>query len=438
MRTENDLRSALRALERETPDTGTVLSQVAERTSARTAARERRPGRRLLAGSAAAAAVIAIAVAAALLVGPLRGHGQAAQPNASQSVPRYYMAIVSFNPQLYARSGDFSDGYAAVKDRITGRTVATVQPPRPYVGFLGVTGAADDRTFVLTATRITTGSETVPYTFFYARFNPADDAITLTPLALPGLPVMDDFLAAALSPDGTKLGVESVNPEFPTSPAQIKVYSLPSGAAKTWSAGTDWGFAAPIDDQLSWSRAGSLDFSWPGSTPGSTAGTYLLNTNGAGGSLLADSREVFCPVLPRWPQWPRLSISEIRPGWNLGINIAFLTPDGATLISGVPQPIPVGQRPPACRSRGLRPTMPVFEEFSVSTGQATSVLYPSYSHHAVSDVYWSNPSGSVLVVYATTRSKIPERGVFGILTGSTFTPIPGSSTPPPPVQLLAF
>jgi hypothetical protein len=436
MRTEHDLRSALRLLERETPDTEQVLSRVARRTSATTAARGRRPGRRLLAGSAAAAAVIAIAVAAALLVGPLRGHGQAAQPNASQSVPRYYMELVQFNVQPYANSGVFSDGYAVVKDRITGRTVATVQPPRPYLGFLGVTGAADDRTFVLTATRTTTGSETVPYTFFYARFNPADDAVTLTPLALPGLPVVDDFLTAALSPDGTKLGVASVNPKFPISTAQIKVYSLPSGAAKTWSAGTDWGFPAPIDDQLSWSRTGSLDFSWPGSTPGSTAGTYLLNTNGAGGNLLADSREVFCPVLPRWPQ----QLPE-RPSITSAYNLttAFLTPDGATLISGVPQPIPVGQRPPACGSRSLRATMPELEEFSVSTGQATSVLYPSHSHHAViSDVYWSNPSGSVLVVYAITRSEIPERAVFGILTGSTFTPIPGSSSPPPPTELLAF
>jgi hypothetical protein len=432
MRTEHDLRSALRVLERETPDTGKVLSQVAERTSAKQAAPGRRTGRRLLAGTAAAAAVIAIAVAAALLVTPLRGHGQAAQPNASQSVPRYYMALVQFNVKPYANSGVFSDGYAVVKDRITGRTVATVQPPRPYVGFIGVTGAADDRTFVLTTTRTTTGSETLPDTFFYARFNPADDAVTLTPLALPGLPVSNDFLTAALSPDGTKLGVASVNPKFPAATAQIKVYSLPSGAAKTWSASTDWGFPSPEDNQLSWSTAGSLDFSWPGSTPGSTAGTYLLNTNGAGGSLLADSQEVFCPVLARLAQ-------RLSPTSYFGANIAFLTPDGATLISSVPQPIPVGQRPPACRSRVLRPTMPELEEFSVSTGQATSVLYPSHSHDVVnSDVYWSNPSGSVLVVYAITRSKVPERGVFGILTGSTFTPIPGFSSPPPTVQMLAF
>jgi hypothetical protein len=427
MRTENELRSALRALERETPDTAKVLSQVAERTSAKTAARGRRPGRRLLAASAAAAIVIAIAVAAALLAAPSRGHGQA---DAAQGVPRYYMALIPFNEQ---GPGMFSGGYAVVRDRITGRTVATVQPPRPYTAFEGVTGAADDRTFVLTATRTTTGSDTQPDTFFYARFNPADGAVTLTPLALPGLPVSNDLVTAALSPDGTKLAVAS---EIST--AQIKVYSLPSGAAKTWSAKVNTAFAFANDtyNLLSWSRTGTLAFGWIGSIPGNTIGVYLLNTNGAGGNLLADSREAFCPVQP-----PR----QLPPSY-IGTDTAFLTPDGTTIISRVPQPIPVGQRPAACStsSPGLRPTMPELEEFSVSTGQATSVLYASHSHGTeMSDVYWSNPSGSVLVVEAQDRPEIkgvyglyPSPGVFGILTGSTFTPIRGSSSPP--VEQLAF
>jgi hypothetical protein len=422
MRTENDLRSALLALERETPDIAKVLSHLAEQASARTAARGRRPGRRVLAGSAAAAAVIAIAVTAALLVAAPRSHGQATLQNALRSVPRYYMALLPFN-QSDAKDGVFSGGYAVVKDRITGRTVATVQPPKPYA-FSGVTGAANDRTFVLTAQ----GSDSQPPAFFYARFNPANDAVTLTQLALPGLPVSNDYFTAALSPDGTKLAVAGINEIFTL--VRITVYSLPSGAAKTWSAGTNSGLPSPEDNPLSWSRTGSVDFSWVGSTPGSTAGVYLLNTNGPGGNLLADSREVFCPVPTRLPQ--RVSYTSY-----LGTNTAFLTPDGATLISSVPQPIPVGQRPPACRSRGLRPTTPELEEFSVSTGQATSVLYPSHVHDAVnSDVYWSNPSGSVLVVYATTSPKFPQRGVFGILTGSTFTPIAGSSSPP--VEELAF
>jgi hypothetical protein len=412
MRTEHDLRAALRVLERETPHTAKVLSRVAERTGVRTPARGPRPGRRVLAGLAAAATVVAIAVAAGLLATPHRGQG--APPSAS-IVPRYYMALVPFKEQ---GPGVDTGSYAVVKDRITGRTLATVQPPKPYE-FEGVSGAADDRTFVLTAQ----GNPSQPPEFIYARFDPANDTVTDTLLALPGLPILDDFDTAALSPDGTKLAVASVNYRFTA--AQIKVYSLPSGAAKTWSVKVNtsmvWADAGP--DELSWSSTGTLAFGWIGSIPGNTLGVYLLNTNGAGGGLLADSQEAFCPVAVK--QGRTISINS-----DVGSDTAFLTPDGSTFISSVPQPIPVGQRPPSCTSRGLAPAMPELEEFSVSTGQATSVLYASHAHDAVGAVYWSNPSGSVLVVFAQTRPGLVSQGDFGILAGNTFTRIPGSSIPP--------
>jgi hypothetical protein len=406
MRSEHDLRSALRLLERETPDTGQVLSQVAQRTSPRAAATGRRRGRRVLAGAAAAATVIAIAVTAALLVSPLRG--RTAPPDAS-SVPRYYMALVPFSVRSY-EEGLFSGSYAVVKDRITGRTVATVRPPRPYLGFIAVTGAADDRTFVLTA-RLSETYSNQPVKFFYARLNPANGAVTLTPLALPGLPATN-FYNAVLSPNGTKLAVAGYQMS-----AGITVYSLPSGTAKTWSANVHQAFPYPV----SWSRTGTLAFGWIGTISGTAGAAYLLNTNRAGGSLLADSRKAFCPVQPRVPD-------NII---GMGTNAAFLTPDGKTFISGVAQPIPVGERPPACTSRGLLPTMPELEEFSVSTGRATSVLYASASPshrviNPVGEVYWSNPSGSVLVVAPARRT---WQGTYGILTGSTFTPIPRASYP---------
>src|SRR5260370_577141 len=59
MRTEDDLRSALRLPERETPSAETVLRRLTERTGAGRAGPARPPGRRLMAGAAAAAAVIA-------------------------------------------------------------------------------------------------------------------------------------------------------------------------------------------------------------------------------------------------------------------------------------------------------------------------------------------------------------------------------------------
>src|SRR5260221_25980 len=116
---------------------------------------------------------------------------------------------------------------AAVRDTVPGRTLASVRPPRPYLTFIGLTGAADDRTFVLTAQSTLSGSLTSRNKFYYARFNPADDAVTMTPLALPGLPFSNNLNGAALSPDGTRLAVASQN-----GAAQIAVYSLPSGAVR--------------------------------------------------------------------------------------------------------------------------------------------------------------------------------------------------------------
>jgi hypothetical protein len=284
---------------------------------------------------------------------------------------------------------------------------------------------------VLAAQGTLAGSQTQTDKFFYARFNPADNTVTLTPLALKGLPVSNYVPEAALSPDGSRLAVTSQS-----SPARITVYSLPSGAARTWTAGTPGGFTADVIDILSWSRDGTLAFGWAGSA-GAPPGEYLLNTNNSGGSLLADSRDALCV-----PQPPLTWDYRGLPG------AGYLTPDGATIISIVPRPIPIGQRPPSCSQmpadlqrttpKGLRPTRPELEEFSVKTGKATRVLYTSRSRGGrATEVYWSNNSGSVLVIEGKLTPGVEGTWIFGILRGSTFTPIPGSATPPL-TGLLAF
>jgi hypothetical protein len=444
MRTEEDLRSALRALAREIPDAENLLKAVGERSSAAMAGR-RRPGRRLLAASAAAAAVVAVAVVAALVATPPAGRGRAPAPpkDPLQSVPRYFMALVPDNLRSYEQSGLIDETYAVVRDRITGRTVATVRPPRPYVTFAGVYGADDDRTFVLAAQSTVAGSQTSREKFFYARFSPAANAVTLTPLALPGLPVSNSFAAAALAPDGSRLAVASQN-----GPAQITVYSLPSGAAKTWSANTSDGmpFVNDLVDLLSWSSTGILAFGWEGSYSRtvivngrpkpegrySPPGEYLLNTEAPGGSLLADSRAALC-----------LAHSAPSASYNGATYNGYLTPDGTKIVVPVLHPVPVGQTPPSCSGAaqpgtaqptpGVTPPATVeLEEFSATTGQAVSIVYASRSHGAQpdSDVYWSNPSGSVLVVEGKAARGSTSQWYFGALSASTFTPIPGSLAPP--------
>ena len=428
MRTVDDLRAALRVLEQQTPDARTVLRHMTERTSADMARPRRRLNQRLIAAAAAAAAVIAVVVVAALVTGPPAHHRRTAPQDPLQSVPRYYMAFVPADVKSYAESGLINEDYAVVKDSITGRTLATVRPPRPYVTFTWVTGAEDDRTFVLGAQSTVASSQTTAGMFYYAVFNPADNAVTLRPLALPALLASNGLAGVALSPDGTKLAVASRN-----GPAQITVYSLPTGAARTWTANvTDFmEFAANIVDLLSWSSTGTLAFGWEG-TGGSPSGEYLLNTNTPGGSLLADSRDALC-------------LAQSAPSSLLSSSAyyGYLTIDGTKIVTPVARPIPVGQALPSCNAtaqpggavpspQAIPPATAALEEFSAATGQAVSIIDTSRSHgaEADTDVFWSNPSGSVLVVLGSIRSDPKAPRVVGVLSGGEFTPFPGASSPP--------
>lgn len=424
MRTEDDLRSALRVLEGEIPNAEKVFKAVAERTSTGMAGRRRR-GKQLLAAAAAAAAVVAIAAAATLLAARPAGRGVSAQA-ALRSVPRYYMALVP------AGRGSGAPLYAIVRDTLTGKTLATLRPPRPYNTFIQVTGAADDRRFVLTAAN--TRIQASPNGFYEAVFDPADNALTMTPLALRGLPLSIDFNADALSPDGHELAVAS---QHDSGAAQIAIYSLPGGEVRVWRSSADVGPAefsgSDAPDRLSWSRTGILAFGWGGSASHPvTPGEYLLNTTGPGGGLLADSRRPFC-----------------YPAQNAYFGyFGHLTPDGTKVILPLSGPIQPGQRPRVCSPAyilGAQRTSPVLEEFSASTGKAIGVVYTSpwpfprvlsapfiggYS------VFWSNASGSVLVVDIPLRPSQQPPDTLGVLSGGSFVTIPRA--PDPSTGLLAF
>jgi hypothetical protein len=105
----------------------------------------------------AAAALVLAAVGASLAVAGSLKHQPAARPQAGlDSVPAYYVALITTEKprsNLENMLDSSAEAYSAAELRSTqtGAVLARITPPKPYVSFTGVTGAADHRTFVLSA-----------------------------------------------------------------------------------------------------------------------------------------------------------------------------------------------------------------------------------------------------------------------------------------------
>lgn len=104
------------------------------------------------------------------------------------SVPPYYVALTSY---------ERPHRHAVIRASATGAALATITPPRPYGTFTHVSGAADDRTFVVAVQRwvpMPAGGKAAAARqvdkaarakFFLLRFNPAARTARLTALPVP-------------------------------------------------------------------------------------------------------------------------------------------------------------------------------------------------------------------------------------------------------------
>jgi hypothetical protein len=380
---EDDIRAAFHSLAGQAPDARTVLTRVheqvgpADRLGHRQPSGPRRSTRRLLIPLAAAAAVIAvIAVAVNLPSGNQTPKPQASVPASSllHGVPRYYLAIDQ------ARSGQVE-----VRDTLTGAIVATTRAPTSYtISF--VTGAADDRTFVLLGSR-RLGTRLESLELFRARFDPADHAITVTPLHIRADLV--DLLAMALSPNGAELALSIEGAGHPEV-AQIQVHSLTSGTVREWH---DPGSV----QAMAWGTHGELAIDWAGAA--GTPGIAMLNTNTAGGSLTGASR---------------LVVDYQQPGHYILHPDFAVSGDGTTLV------IPVERAP----WRNRAPDGEI-RWYSLATGRETRAYTPPAAvANEQWQVLWSNSSGSVTLLRRSSSDKADRAGTFGILRGNTFAPLP--------------
>jgi hypothetical protein len=285
-----------------------------------------------------------------------------------------------------------------VVDTATGAVLATIAPPRPYVTFAGVTGAADDRTFVVAVQRRVTEPVT---RFFLLRINPAGPPGQRARLIR--LPIPSDsggILNVALSPDGTSLAVADLT--------GLHVLNLLSGAERTWHPGLGGGLLGngTTDALLSW-VADSRHLAFAYNSDGSLLGAYLLDTRAAGSNLLSESRRLVHAPAPG---------TNATPWYQIRI-----TADGRTVIAVLAAPNP---RNPNGAAQKL-------EEFSARTGRLLHVLnfLPVWNSTDIEQVLWESPSGHTLLVANTKPYPGPRRAFFllghaGLLTGRHFTPLP--------------
>ena len=387
---------------------------------------------RWVAPVAAAVAVVVVVVAASVIA----GRGMAGAPAAvrgstagstsvaelvkSGQIPPYYLDVTGSGPESL-------DGpsYVVVRATATGKALDTIRPSVPGDGIMGVTGAADDRTFILDEQPLAKGDSDLgrePHTFYEVRLDAAGKPgpATKLPLSLPRNRLLDAF---SLSPDGSKLAM-AVQPWTDggsnLGSATVTVYTLATGQSHSWTGN---GQVSGQDDpeSLSWTSDNqTLAVDWnENSTDAAASGYYVLHLAQGGGNLEADSHEVI-----RFDNSYGYGAGCIEAGVTITADGSALTCAGVRIIN--PNAAPDRQQ-----------TQAAFLEFSTATGKLLRVLGGWHSS-AVPEigVCWSNASGS-LVIGTNNANAGDGRALreLGVQSAAGFTPLPGKPPQNGPMAL---
>jgi hypothetical protein len=362
----------------------------------------------------AAAAVVIAATVASILATTGNPHSKAGAtgappPSLSGRVPPYYVWITPGSP------GN-TPSEAVVRQTVTGAVLGTIKAAAAGGTVVAVTGAADDRTFVLDEQKWASpsgGQQQYEWHHFYLLRLAADGR----PAGVTRLPINygDGWgvTGLALSPDGTKLAI-AIQPYSPNgyNLTELKVYSVPTGAVlRTWDANGIIGPNPDDPEALSWtSDQKTLAFLWAGKGT-SAQGEWLLNLSLGGKNLLDDSREAVSLGN---------ASSGTAPSGLACQQDLIITPDGSAVICGAVVLADLVQNPRTAESAYL--------EYSPASGTVTRTLAKWTVTNAGAlalDVLWSNPSGSVLIGEIPTTGN----GAVGMITAGAFTPLPGLGAP---------
>jgi hypothetical protein len=441
-------------------------------------ARLTRPGtgawRLWLAPAAAAVAVVAVAVSLVLARSVSRDSaipgGSTPAPAGAASlagVPAYFVALsgavgwYAYAPAT-GQAGLSVAGDLVVGSTGTGKRLATVTPPHGFA-FNVVTGAADDRTFVVGATALPSaqqsGQANWSETWYRLRISPATASVTqLTRLPVP--PVAD-VTGVSLSPDGTELAVSRQPRSGPVKAArnagaaltlwsvadgkELRQWSTPKGQVTAGRPSAAFTSAAFDPDALSTSLrwapdGGELGFAWNG------AQVRRLDLDAAASrqrDLVKASTGQF--VFGIGDAFARSGMDcDLLGGWSLSRGGQVLTCAGrVTPFSDQPVNVPGGGTervftygPPCPKSAPSHPAL-IQEQLTGSTGSiavhlvAQSTACVSATGPGVANLGWISADGSRIIgqlvnppggtaqsgLYATgksTRLPLPEANLAAV------------------------
>lgn len=387
------------------------------------------------------AAVVVLALAVALvtardLSGDHTHHSPGATYPATDSPPTYYVT-----QDLTCGKKTCEPGRLVVGDTYTGARLATLTPP-PGTTWGTVSGAADDRTFVTDTVGypVSLTAKTQQVTWYLITIRPGSSPkARLTRLPVPATPTAAELQMVSLSPSGRELAVlYHLGPHTILGGTTVlRIYSVATGQLlHTWSTDRKVLFAQDLLGQsntlLGWVDGDSaVTFTTtpytlaPHSSDTYTAGATsvrVLTVTASGHDLVADSHAVYS--VTAW----RGGDPNPKPACGQGPGLPSLATNGKTIMCTSLVNIQIGSGPrPSVLWRLSLLASPT------SAPKAARVLYqissrlPSSDSGPNSNVLWTNPSGSALLIaWAPTGSGIPVTH-FGLVSHGKFTPLP---TPP--------
>jgi hypothetical protein len=316
--------------------------------------------------------------------------GHAAAPAADDGVPGYYVALVQAGTVAHpSRRVN-----AVVRATRTGAVLATVTVPRPYDTFTEITGAADDKVWILSAQKLSAKPQRIttkltpfePERLFALHVNPsartAAQRAQLTPLPASYLPAGSQTWDMALSPDGTKLAaaIGANTPMMGQGPTKLEVFDLATGSRHEWDGAGQLGlgFVDPSQDGwLSWA-ADERTLAFVSSKVGLDE-IRLLNPAASGTRLLASSR-----------------LAATMPIGFSAVAGVLLTSDGQYLLAVKEVPAAPGYSGPAVSQDLLK--------ISVATGKRIAVLNHARVSGGFEQVLWASPSARTLVMSRVANS----------------------------------